>query len=116
MRQKVFMQPIRGKEDMALLESTIGSLLGGEQNKCSLVRSSEFVQLRLCALYDRGTRPVHVYGEGLQISLGRDNVASVYLLCGNVELEQETLLGKRSEPEPQRAGRQHAWGCADEEP
>jgi hypothetical protein len=108
MRQKVFVQHIRGKEDMTLLESTIGNLLGGEQNKCSFVRSSEFVQLRLCALYDRGVRPVHVYGEGLQISLGRDNVASVYLLCGNLEVEQDVLLGKRSEPET--AGR------PDEEP
>ena len=116
MRQKVFVQPIRGKEDMALLESTIGSLLGGEQNKCSLVRSNEFVQLRLCALYGRGARPVHVYGEGLQISLEKDNVASVYLLCSNVELEQETLLGKRSEPECPGERLLRAKACAVEEP
>lgn len=99
MRQKVFVQRIEGKEDMALLESTIGCLLGGEKNKCSLVRCNEFVQLRLRALYGKGVAPVHVYGEGLQISLTADNVASVYLLTSYVEPD-EGLLGKRSEPEP----------------
>lgn len=99
MRQKVFVQRIEGKEDMALLESTIGCLLGGEKNKCSLVRCNEFVQLRLCALYGKGVAPVHVYGEGLQISLSVDNVASVYLLTSYVEPD-EGLLGKRSVPEP----------------
>lgn len=98
MRQKVFVLAIDTKEDMSLLESTIGGLLGGERNKCSLIRCNEFVQLRLRALYGRGKAPVHVYGEGLQISLGVDNVASVYLLTSYVEPD-EGLLGKRSQPE-----------------
>lgn len=98
MRQKVFVQRIQGKEDMSRLESMIGSLLGGEHNKCSLIRCSEFIQLRLRALYGKGVPPVHVYGEGLQISLDADNVASVYLLTSYVEPD-EGLLGKRSQPE-----------------
>lgn len=98
MRQKVFVQRIENKEDMSRLESMIGSLLGGEHNKCSLIRCSEFIQLRLRALYGRGVSPVHVYGEGLQISLDADNVASVYLLTSYVEVD-EGLLGKRSQPE-----------------
>jgi hypothetical protein len=103
MRQKVFVQRITCKEDMTLLEETIGNLLGGEHNKCSLVRCNEFVQLRLCALYNRGARPVHAYGEGLQISLDVDNVASVYLLSTYVDADDALLvLGKRSEPEPEQ--------------
>jgi hypothetical protein len=98
MRQKVYMQGIGGMEDMAALELAIGGLLGGEHNKCSLVRSNEFVQLRLCALYGKGEKPMHVYGEGLQISLDDANVASVYLLCSSVDAD-EILLGKRSERE-----------------
>ena len=98
MRQKVFVQRVESKEDMSVLESTIGSLLGGEKNKCSLIRCSEFVQLRLRALYGKGKAPVHVYGEGLQISLDLDNVATVYLLTSYVEAD-EGLLGKRSQPE-----------------
>jgi hypothetical protein len=98
MRQRVFSQRIQDKEDMILLESTVAGLLGGEHNKCYLIRSSEFVQLRLCALYDKGLRPLHVYGENLQISLDTDNVASVYLLAMSVDAE-EILLGKRAEPE-----------------
>ena len=98
MRQKVFVQRVESKEDMSVLESTIGSLLGGEKNKCSLIRCSEFVQLRLRALYGRGKAPVHVYGEGLQISLDPDNLATVYLLTSYVEAD-EGLLGKRSQPE-----------------
>ena len=98
MRQKVFVQCIRTKEDMAKLESTVGGLLGGEHHKCSMLRTSEFVQLRLCALYGKGVPPVHVYGEGLQISLDMNNVASVYLLSSGVEAE-EGLLGKRSAAE-----------------
>lgn len=98
MRQKVFVQRIETKEDMSRLEHTIGGLLGGEHNKCSLIRCNEFIQLRLCALYGKGAKPMHVYGEGLQISLDRENVAAVYLLTSYVEPD-EGLLGKRSEPE-----------------
>ena len=98
MRQKVFTLQIQGKEDMSLLESTIGGLLRGEHNKCALIRCNEFIQLRLCALYGKGIPPIHVYGEGLQISLDAGNVVSVYLLMSYVEAD-EGLLGKRSEPE-----------------
>ena len=98
MRQKVFVQRIECKEDMSRLEHTIGGLLGGEPNKCPPIRCTEFIQLRLRALYGKGAGPFHVYGEGLQISLDVDNVASVYLLTSYVEPD-EGLLGKRSEPE-----------------
>ena len=98
MRQKVFTLQIQGKEDMSLLESTIGGLLRGEHNKCALIRCNEFIQLRLCALYGKGIPPIHVYGEGLQRSLDASNVVSVYLLMSYVEAD-EGLLGKRSEPE-----------------
>lgn len=99
MKQKVFSKRIEGKRDMAELESTVGSLLGGEDNKCSLVRSSDFVRLRLRALYGRGkAQHLHVYGGGLQISLDPDNIASVYLLSVSVD-DEDVVLGKRAEPE-----------------
>ena len=99
MKQKVFAIRIKDKEDMAVLESTVGGLLGGEQNKCALVRSHEFVSLRLSALYGRGTAPVSVYGGDLQIHLDADRNVTVYLLASAVDMD-ESLLGKRTEPEP----------------
>lgn len=102
MKQKVFAKRIENKKDMAELESTVGSLLGGEDNKCSLIRSNDFVQLRLRALYSReggAPLPLHVYGEGLQISLDKDNVASVFLL--SVSIDDDVILGrKRPGPDP----------------
>ena len=111
MRQKVFMLQIQSKEDMSLLESTIGGLLRGEHNKCALIRCNEFIQLRLCALYGKGKAPIHVYGEGLQISLDKSNVVSVYLLTSYVEAD-EGLLGKRSEPEKSEALETSAFTAA----
>jgi hypothetical protein len=113
MRQKVFMLQIQSKEDMSLLESTVGSLLRGEHNKCALIRCNEFIQLRLCALYGKGVPPIHVYGEGLQISLDANNVVSVYLLTSFVEAD-EGLLGKRSEPEKSEALETSARSETDE--
>ena len=98
MRQKVFSRIVQCMEDMSLLEQTIGSLLGGERNQCALVRCSEFVQLRLCALYNRGEKPMHVFGDGLQISLDENNVATVYLLSSSVDTD-ESILGKRAQPD-----------------
>lgn len=114
MRQKVFVLRIECKEDMSRLEHTIGGLLGGEHNKCSLIRCNEFIQLRLRALYGKGAGPIHVYGEGLQISLDVNNVASVYLLTSYVEPD-EGLLGKRSEPETSLQGEEAAQGEEPEE-
>jgi hypothetical protein len=99
MRQKVFAINITSKEDMAVLESTVGSLLGGEQNKCALVRSQEFIKLRLSALYGRGERAMSVYGGDLQIKLDADRTVTVYHLSFGVD-QDETLLGKRAECEP----------------
>ena len=104
MKQKVFAKCIKGNKDMVELESMVGSLLGGEDNKCSLTRSSDFVQLRLRALYGRGgvpLQPLHVFGEGLQISLDQDNVASVFLL--SMSVDDDVILGqKRTEPDSER--------------
>lgn len=99
MRQRVFVIRIRGKEDMAVLESTVGGLLGGEQNKCALIRSFEFVNLRLSALYGRGAPSMSVYGGDLQITLDSDKIVTVYHLSTSVDVD-ESLLGKRIESEP----------------
>ena len=99
MRQKVYSIRIRDKEDMAVLESTLGGLLGGEQNKCALVRSFEFVNLRLSALYGRGPPAMSVYGGDLQIALAADKNVTIYHLSSTVDVE-ESLLGKRVESEP----------------
>jgi len=105
MKQKVFSRLVVGNKDMVELESMVGSLLGGEDNKCSLIRSSDFVKLRLRALYDReekgGSLPMHVFGEGLQISLDQGNVVSVYLL--SMSVDDDVILGKkRGEPDTGR--------------
>ena len=95
MRQKVFSIKIQGKEDMAKLESVIGGLLGGEQNKCSFTRCQDFVNLRLCALYNRGETPLSIYGEDIQIYLDEEKNISVYMLSTGIE-ESDHILGKRA--------------------
>lgn len=99
MRQKVFSIRVQDKSDMDVLESTVGRLLGGEQNKCALVRSQEFIKLRLSALYGRGDKVMSVYGGDLQISLDSDRMVTVYHLSSGVDPD-ESLLGKRVECEP----------------
>lgn len=87
---------------MARLEQTIGTLLGGENHKCSFVRSKDFVSLRLRALYNRpSTLPgegLLVYWEGLKITLDVNNNAAVYLTVPSIDPD-ESVLGKRSCPE-----------------
>ena len=95
MRQKVFSIRVKCKEDMAKLESVVGGLLGGEQNKCSFVRCQDFVNLRLCALYNRGETPLSIYAENIQISLDTEKNVTVYMLSTGVE-ESDHILGKRA--------------------
>jgi hypothetical protein len=95
MRQKVFSVKVGCKQDMAKLESVVGGLLGGEQNKCSFVRSQDFVNLRLCALYNRGETPLSIYGENIQISLDTEKNVTVYMLSTGVD-EADHILGKRA--------------------
>jgi hypothetical protein len=101
----VFSVRIRTKKDMAELEDTITTLLGGEQGKCALIRSQDFLALRLRALYGRESgRPLVVYGEGLKIALDLDNVGSVSLLNPPPidpvdEAYEAYMLGKRPRPE-----------------
>jgi hypothetical protein len=78
----------------------MGGLLGREENKCTLTRSEDYQRLRLCALYNRGTPPLSVYGEGFQIYLDSNKNVSIFLLTSTVEPDDgERLLGKRCEPD-----------------
>ena len=99
MLYEIFSIQIKSREDMSTLEDTISRLLGGEQRKCALLRSQEFVNLRLRALYDRGPdRLPVVYGEGLKISLDSDKHARVYLLQLGFDTDP-VYLGKRVHPD-----------------
>lgn len=102
MQRAVLSIKIRGQEDMARLEQTIGVLLGGENHKCSLMRSKDFVSLRLRALYNRPAilprEGLLVYGEGLKITLDDQNNAAVYLTVPSID-QDESVLGKRACPE-----------------
>jgi len=99
MLHEIFAIKINDRNDMLLLEETIMKLLGGEQNKCALLRSQEFVNLRLRALYNRGPdRPAIVYGEGLKIFLDTEKQARVYLLELGFDTDP-TYLGKRNSPD-----------------
>ena len=93
---------------MSKLEQTVASLLGGEYNKCSFIRSQDFITLRLRALYTRAQEasvaprdPIVVYGEGLKITLDVDNNASVFLVSPSIEAESSLQhnLGKRACPD-----------------
>ena len=95
MLYKVFSIQVKTKEDMSRLEEALVSLLGGEQSKCALVRSQEFINIRLRALYNRGpSEAIVVYGERVKICLDPDKNADVYLMELGVDAIP-SLLGKR---------------------
>ncbi len=99
-RERVFALRVKGKDDMTQIETFVGGLLGSKHSRCALVRSQDFIKLRLCALYDRGDPPMTVYGEGVQVCLDQDKNVTVYLLSNSVvDPEASVLLGKRRDPE-----------------
>jgi hypothetical protein len=96
---KVFSVHIQTKEDMGKLEEALISLLGGERSKCSLIRSQEFVNIRLRALYNRGpAERIVVYGERVKVCLELDKTAHIYLMELGLDAVP-ALLGKRDCPE-----------------
>jgi hypothetical protein len=93
---KVFTLQINSKQDMVLLEKALGRLLGSEFNKCSLVRSQEFINIRLRALYDRGPADrIVAYGERVKVCLEVDKTADIFLMESSMD-DGPSLLGKRS--------------------
>ena len=96
MLYKVFSIHVKTKEDMDKMEQALVSLLGGEQSKCALMRSQEFINIRLRALYDRGpAENIVVYGERVKICLDPEKHAEIYLMELGVD-SVPALLGKRS--------------------
>jgi hypothetical protein len=51
MNPPFFVKRVTTPEDMAVVEATIASSLGGEGGKCAFLRSQSFLALRLAALY-----------------------------------------------------------------
>lgn len=95
MQERIYSASIRTKDDMARLEEAVGSMLGGERSKCAFTRSSDFVNLRLRALYKPAEKdPFVVYGEGFKLVLDSEKKVTVYLLQTSVEVDSS--LGKRS--------------------
>jgi len=98
MQERIYSAHIRNQDDMARLEEKVGSMLGGEQSKCAFTRSSDFINLRLRALYKPAEQaPLTIYGEGLKLVLDSDKNVTVYLLQTSVEVDSS--LGKRPCPE-----------------
>lgn len=63
---------ITATRDMDEIEAAITLELGGENGRCSFLRSQSYLRLRMAALYrdDRDRTPCTVYHEGLKVSLG----------------------------------------------
>ncbi len=99
-REKLLGVRVQGKDDMTRIETFLGGLLGSKLSRCALVRSQDFIKLRLCALYSRGEPPMTVYGEGVQVYLDREKNVTVYLLTNSVPDDEPGAvpLGKRCEP------------------
>jgi hypothetical protein len=107
MMTAVYSRRIACKEDMSELEQVMTRINGGQ--RCSFMRSSDYIRFRLAALYGTFDLPVEAYGETLKVTLDGDRNATVYIL-GHVVTE-ETELGKRQAPdsdesEPDDPGRQ----------
>lgn len=85
MLQKAFAVTVKGKADMARLESVVVGLLGGEHHRCSFLRSGEYQRFRNVALYGPGGRiheefsTISVHFEGLKLVLTPTRLACVYV-------------------------------------
>lgn len=97
MREWVMSVRVTCPADMAKIEEKLGQILGGQ--KCALVRSRDYISLRLCALYDRGKPPMSAYYQNVQICLRADKTVTLYLLAMNpvqtTVSEEEVKRGKR---------------------
>lgn len=92
---KVFSIKVESKDDMAKLEDALVCLMGGERSKCALIRSQDFVNIRLRALYDRGpSERIVVYGERVKVCLELDKTVEIYLMELGVD-GVPVLSGKR---------------------
>ena len=106
---KLFSIRVTNKQDMAKLEEVVASLLGGERGKCSFIRSHEFVQLRLKALYPRKqdavrTQNISVYCEGLKLTL--TPTGTMFVLTTEPYVEpQEELDDAPDSPFPEPLGK-----------
>lgn len=112
---KVFSIQIKTTDDMGRLEEALVRLVGGERSKCALVRSQDFVNLRLRALYDRGPSDrIVVYGERIKVCLESDKTAEIYLIELGID-GVPALLGKRGCPEEEPDGEDPGAGYAQDE-
>jgi hypothetical protein len=99
MKEKMFSQTIRCRQDMDNVEKTIISLMGSDENTCTFLRTHDFLKIRMCALYKRLPPPLSAYSGNFQICLDRDMKISIYLLSTDVEEESLATTGKRAEPD-----------------
>lgn len=101
MRERLATVRILGKDDMTSVEKRLAQILGGKEDaKCTLLRSEDFIKLRLCALYDIGKAPLSVYHENVQVHLGENKTISIFLLCTEYLSEDDdsnALSGRKRE-------------------
>jgi hypothetical protein len=100
MREKVVAVRIASKDDMTRVEEELCKVIGSK-GKCTLLRSEDFIRLRLCALYDRGDPPMSVYSHNVQVHLSEDKTVSIFLLSTELlgGVEGVVVLGKRADPD-----------------
>lgn len=96
MREKVASVRVTTKDDMTRLEQELCRVVGAK-SMCSLLRSGEYIRIRLCALYDRGKAPLSAYAQNVQIHLSEDKTVSVFLLSSQLLGDDTIVLGKRKE-------------------
>jgi hypothetical protein len=60
---------IASTRDMDDIEAAITAVLGGENHRCSVLRSQSYLRLRVAALYRDDQAPCVAYLAGLKLSL-----------------------------------------------
>lgn len=99
MRERVVGVRIASKDDMTRVEQELCKVIGSK-GKCTLLRSKDFIRLRLCALYGRGEPPMSVYSHNVQVHLSEDKTVSIFLLSTELlGAEGVVVLGKRANPD-----------------
>ena len=110
MNNTIIQRYITSTRDMDDIEGAITAELGGENHRCSFLRSQSYLRLRIAALYKPDQAPCAAYFAGLKVALdwtdGGKRVTLQRMDCLEYQ-DDDALLAACSEP--QETHTPHKW-------
>ena len=109
MTNVIIQRYITTTRDMDAIEAAITTELGGENHRCSFLRSQSYLMLRLAALYKEKQPPCAAYFAGLKVALDWTNAGKRVTLqridCQEYYDEQDMPQNEEQEAQQRKAPR-----------